>query len=103
MRISGRRKKFKIHDKTWTVRIGRPPEKETLGGQCRYDERVIWLHPKNLKADAIDIIAHEVAHAVLPAVDEDHIEHLGQLISQVCGWVGKVQNGQLSHGYNGRP
>jgi hypothetical protein len=95
-------KRFRIHDKWWTVYIGRPPEKETLGGQCRYDDREIWLHPKNLKSDALDIIAHECAHAVLPAIDEEHIEHLGTVISQVAGWVGKVNGGELTHGFSGK-
>ena len=95
-------KRFKIMGKWWTVKIGRPPEKETLSGQCRFDERVIWLHPKALRADAIDIVAHEVAHAVLPNIGEEHIHELGVRVSEIAGWVGKVSGGELTHGFGGR-
>ena len=95
-------KRFRIAGKIWTVRIGRPPEKETLDGQCRYAERTIYLHPRAVKTGAIDIVAHEVAHAVLPAVDEDHIKELGIAVSQVAGWVGKAGGGTLTHGFSGR-
>jgi hypothetical protein len=97
-----RGKRFRIAGKWWTVRVGRPPEKETLDGQCRYDERVIWLHPRAVKQDGIDIVVHEVAHAVLPAVDEEHIRELGVAVSQVAGWLGKTNGGILTHGFNGR-
>jgi len=97
-----RSKRFRIHDKWWTVRIQRPPDKTLLDGQCDYDARTIYLRPEAIEADAIDIIAHELAHAVLPAVDEDHVHELGVVISQVAGWVGKATGGKLSHGYSGR-
>ena len=102
MKLSGRSKKFRILGQVWTVRIGRPPEKETLSGQCRFDERTIWLHPKALRADAIDIVAHEVGHAVLPNIDEEHIHELGVRVSEICGWVGKASGGELTHGFGGR-
>lgn len=100
--LTGRRKRFKILGQTWTVVIGRPPGKEALAGLCHKEERTIWLHPESLDSDAINIIAHEVGHAVLWAVDEEHIKELGDCVSQVAGWVGKANKGQLSHGYSGR-
>jgi hypothetical protein len=97
-----RSKKFRILGKTWTVIIKRPPSKESLNGLCDADSRTIYLHPKALQADALNIVSHETAHAVLWAVDEEHITELGNVISQVAGWVGKVQGGELTHGYGGR-
>jgi hypothetical protein len=102
MKLSGRSKKFRICGKLWTVRIMRPPEKETLSGQVVYDDRTIYLHPKALRSDALDIIAHEVAHAVLPAIDEEHIHELGIKVSEIAGWVGKASGGELTHGFGGR-
>ena len=97
-----KQKKFRIMGKVWTVKIGRPPEKEKLDGQCRYDERIIYLHPDALASDGIDIVTHEVLHACVPCLDEDTVKEVGIQVSQVCGWVGKVTGGKLTHGYSGR-
>jgi hypothetical protein len=80
----------------------RPPSKETLNGLCDKSTRTIYLHPEALAGDAVQIIAHEVAHAVIWAVDEEHICELGEAISKVAGWIGKTNGGELTHGFSGR-
>jgi Zn-dependent membrane protease YugP len=102
MKLTGRSKKFRILGQTWTVVIKRPAAKEPLAGQCDKETRTIYLAPSALKSDAINIVAHEVGHAVLWPVDEEHILELARCVSEVAGWVGKVQGGTLTHGYSGR-
>lgn len=101
--IRRRKKRFKINGQWWTVIIGRIPCKDGRHGDCNAETRTIRLSPKALQLDAIDLIVHEVGHAVLWSVDEEFIGELGRVASQVAGWVGKAQGGQLSHGYSGKP
>lgn len=97
-----RQRKFRILGKTWTVRIARPPCRETLDGLCNSETRTIFLHPEAVKENGVNIIAHEVGHAVLWAVDETHIAELGRCVSEIAGWVGTINGGELSHGFSTR-
>lgn len=94
--------RFKLDGSWWRVVIKRPPVKELCEGLCDYDARTIYLHPEAVKKNAVGIIVHEVAHAVLRPVNEEHVRELERVVSVVAEWVGARCGGQLSVGQHKR-
>jgi hypothetical protein len=94
--------RFKLDGSWWRVVIQRPPVKELCEGLCDYDSRTIYLHPEAIRKNAVGIVTHEVAHAVLQPIGEDHIRELERVVSVVTRWVGDKSGGQLSVGQHAR-
>ncbi len=94
--------RFKLDGHWWRVRIQRPPCKELCEGLCEYSTRTIYLHPNAIKGNGIGIIVHEVAHAVLPAIGEDHILELERVVSAVAKFTSRHTGGTLSVGKHKR-
>lgn len=94
--------RFKYDGSWWRVKIQRPPCKELCEGLCDYSSRTIFLHPEAIKSNAVGIITHEVAHAVLQPIGEDHIRELERVVSVVSEWVGGLCGKQLSVGQHKR-
>lgn len=85
--------RFKLDGEWWTVRVQRPPDKELCEGQVNYKKRIVYFHPKAVKDNLLGIVAHEIAHATMPCVDETHIRDHERLVSVVTRWLAKTFNG----------
>jgi hypothetical protein len=94
--------RFKLDGSWWKVKIQRPPCKELCEGLCEYSTRTIYLHPKALKNNGIGIIVHEVAHAVLQPIGEDHVLELERVVSAVAKFTAKHTGGTISIGRHSR-
>ena len=94
--------RFKLDGSWWRVKIQRPPCKELCEGLCHYEQRTIYLHPDAVKGNGIGIIVHEVAHAVMPPIDETHIRDLERVVSVVAKFVSKHTGGTISVGKHAR-
>jgi hypothetical protein len=95
--------RFKLDGDWWTVRVGRPPDKEKLDGLCHYKNKTIWLAPHALKGDLLGIVTHELTHAVIPPTDETHVRDLERLVCVVARWAAHTFNdGKISIGQHRR-
>ena len=92
--------RFRLDGEWWTVKVQRPPSKELCEGMTDFRRRVVYFHPKALKANLLGIVAHEVGHATMPCVDETHIRDHERVVSVVARWLantfceGKISIGQ---------
>lgn len=80
-------KRIKIDGKWWTVRIARPPGRETLDGLCDADTRTIYLHPKAIPRRSVELICHEVVHARLFDLDEECVDEIGRVVGEIHLWL----------------
>ena len=90
--------RFKLDGHWWRVRVQRPPDRETLDGQCDYGARTIYLHPKAVRSDLLGIVAHEVIHATIAPTDESHVLEAERLICAVVRWAARHNGGRISIG-----
>lgn len=75
---------IKIRNEVWTVKTGKPSLKRSLG-VCDYDKREIVFKRDAVERYGVELVAHEIAHACLPDIQEDTIDALGKTISTaVC-------------------
>jgi hypothetical protein len=92
--------RFKLDGEWWTVKVQRPPDKELCEGITNFKKRIIYFHPQAIKNNLLGIVAHEVAHATMPCVDETHVRDHERLVSVVTRWLantfaeGKISIGQ---------
>lgn len=95
--------RFRLDGQWWTVRVQRPPDKELLEGCVNYHKRTVYFHPQALKANLLGIVAHEMAHATMPCVDETHIRDHERLVSVVARWLANTFcDGTISIGQHRR-
>jgi len=91
--------RFKLDGKWWTVRVERPPDRETLDGCCVYRKRRIYLHPRAVEGDLLGICVHELAHCVIPPTDETHVRDLERVVCAVVRWAARrLNDGKISIG-----
>jgi hypothetical protein len=94
--------RFKFEGHWWRVKIQRPPTKELCEGLCDYDSRTIFLHPQAVKVNGLGIVVHEIAHALLRPVNEDHVLELERVVSAVALFTAKHTGGTISIGNHDR-
>ena len=76
-----------INGKRWTIGFGFTGK--TAGvvddGSCRYATNTIVIHSAHSGRvrSLEECVIHEVAHAVLPQIDEATINHLGEVAAKV--------------------
>ena len=91
--------RFRLDGEWWTVRVGRPPDKEKLDGMCHYRKKTIWLSDEAVRGDLLGVVAHEVTHAVIPPTDESHVLDNERIICCVVRWAAKhFCDGKISIG-----
>lgn len=90
-----RTKRIRIDDKTWTIRLCRPPGREAFDGLCVKDDRKIYLHPDAMKTRGIELVCHELIHARLFDIDEEAVDEIGRLVAEVCAWVAGHNDGVI--------
>ena len=61
---------------------------ETVWGMAYPDEHRIELDDRMTDETLIEVASHEVAHVVLPVLDEDAVELLGRHIADVLTRLG---------------
>lgn len=88
-------KRVRIDGKLWRVKLQRPPGKTAYDGLCVADDRIIYLHPTAVKSRGIELVAHELVHARLYDIDEEAVDEIGRLTSEVCAWVAKQNKGVI--------
>jgi len=75
---------IKIRNEVWTIKTGKPSLKRSLG-VCDYDKREIVFKRDAIEKYGVELVAHEIAHACLPDIQEETIDALGKTISTaVC-------------------
>jgi hypothetical protein len=89
-------KRISIDGKPWRIKIQRPPAREAYDGLCVKDDRTIYIHPDALGHRGIELVAHELIHARLFDLDEDCVDELGRLISEVCAWAARHNDGVIA-------
>jgi hypothetical protein len=84
---------IKIRNEVWTVKTGKPSLKRSVG-VCDYEKREIVFKRDAVKQYGVELIAHEIAHACLPDIQEETIDALGKTISTaVCKVVEQMGTG----------
>jgi hypothetical protein len=95
--------RFKLDGEWWTVKVQRPPDKDLCEGSVSYRRRIVYFHPKALKANLLGIVAHELAHVNFCCADETHVRDHERLVSVVTRWLAKTFcDGQISIGQHRR-
>jgi hypothetical protein len=89
-------KRVLIDGKTWRVKIQRPPARVTHDGLCVKDDRTIYIHPDAISHRGIELACHELIHARLFDLDEECVDEIGRLVSEVCGWLARHNDGVIS-------
>jgi hypothetical protein len=89
-------KRIAIDGKAWRIKIQRPPAREPYDGLCDKDSRTIYLHPDSLGDRGIELVCHEIVHARCFDLDEECVEEIGRLVSEVCGWVARQNDGVIA-------
>ena len=83
---------IKIRNEVWTVKTGKPSFKRTLG-VCDYEKREIVFKRDAIQRYGVELVAHEIAHACLPDIQEETIDALGKTISTaVCKVVEQMES-----------
>ena len=76
-----------INGKRWIVGFGYTGKTKGIvdDGSCSYDRRKIVVHGAHSgrTRSLEECVIHEVAHAVLPQIDEATIAHLGEVAAKV--------------------
>jgi len=84
-----------INGKRWTIGIGFPGKTKGVvdDGVCKYSNKRIIIHGihRGRVRSTEETIIHEVAHAVLPQIDETTIEHLADVSARILAKVKKAE------------
>jgi hypothetical protein len=88
-------KRVSIDGKAWRIKIQRPPAREAYDGLCVKDDRTIYLHPDAIVHRGIELVCHEIVHARLFDLDEECVDEIGRLVSEVCSWVARNNDGVI--------
>ena len=88
-------KRVSIDGKAWRIKLQRPPAREAFDGLCSKDDRTIYIHPDAIAHRGIELVCHEVVHARLFDLDEECVEEIGRLVSEVCTWVARNNDGVI--------
>ena len=76
-----------INGKRWTIGFGFTGKTAGIvdDGSCRYASNKIVIHSAHSgrSRSLEECVIHEVAHAVLPQIDEPTITHLGEVAARV--------------------
>jgi hypothetical protein len=91
--------RFRLDGEWWTVCVQRPPSRELCEGMTDFKKRVVYFHPRAIEGNLLGIVAHEIAHATMPCVDETHIRDHERLVSVVTKWLAATfSDGKISIG-----
>jgi hypothetical protein len=83
---------IKIRNEVWTVKTGKPSLKRSVG-VCDYEKREIVFKRDAIERYGVELVAHEIAHACLPDIQEETIDALGKTISTaVCKVVEQMES-----------
>ncbi len=88
-------KRIRIQNRWWKIKLQKPPGKEPYDGLCVLNDRVIYLHPDAIKTRGIELVCHELIHSRLFDIDEEAVEEIGRLASEVCAFVAKHNDGVI--------
>jgi hypothetical protein len=88
-------KRVSIDGKPWRIKIQRPPAREAYDGLCVKDDRTIYIHPDAVAHRGIELVCHEIVHARLFDLDEECVDEIGRLVSEVCSWVARHNDGVI--------
>jgi len=88
-------KRVSIDGKAWRIKLQRPPARESLDGLCVKDDRTIYIHPDAIAHRGVELCCHEILHARLFDLDENCVEEIGRLVSEVCSWVARNNDGVI--------
>ena len=81
--------KLRVRGKRWEVNH---EDREGLWGECDLEARRITLHTSlthSRRRKRLEILLHEVLHALLPEATENQVEEAGEVLSCVVwsdGW-----------------
>ena len=85
-------KRITIDGKLWRIKLKRPLTRTTHDGLCIKDDRTIYIHPDAVASRGIELVCHEIVHARLFDLDEECVDELGRLVSEVINWVARQNN-----------
>ena len=85
-------KRITIDGKLWRIKLKRPPTRTTHDGLCIKDDRTIYIHPDAVASRGIELVCHEIVHARLFDLDEECVDEIGRLVSEVINWVARQNN-----------
>ena len=88
-------KRVSIDGKAWRIKLQRPPARKTFDGLCVKDDRTIYIHPDAIAHRGIELVCHEIVHARLFDLDEECVDEIGRLVSEVCTWVARNNDGVI--------
>ena len=88
-------KRVSIDGKPWRIKLKRPPAREAYDGLCVKDDRTIYIPPNAIADRGIELVCHEIIHARLFDLDESCVEEIGRLVSEVCNWVARQNDGVI--------
>jgi hypothetical protein len=89
-------KRVSIDGKPWRIKIQRPPAREVYDGLCVKDDRTIYIHPDAIGHRGIELACHEIVHARLFDLDEECVDEIGRLVSEVCNWLARHNDGVIA-------
>jgi hypothetical protein len=89
-------KRISIDGKPWRIKIQRPPARESYDGLCVKDDRTIYIHPDAIAHRGIELACHEIVHARLFDLDEECVDEIGRLVSEVCNWLARQNDGVIA-------
>lgn len=88
-------KRVLIDGKPWRIKIQRPPAREAYDGLCVKDDRTIYIHPEAIAHRGIELACHEIVHARLFDLDEECVDEIGRVVSEVCAWLAGHNDGVI--------
>lgn len=78
---------FQLRGQTWTIEREKRPG---LWGECDFDARRITIHTQLRLRKRLEILIHEITHAVFPEAPEEAVTEAGKVIAGVLladGWT----------------
>jgi len=84
----------RIHGQKWSISH---EDREGLYGECDLEARSITLHTSLMNAGKrlrLEILLHEVIHALFPEASEEQVEHSADVLSSVAwsdGWRRRIK------------
>jgi hypothetical protein len=76
--------RVRINGQVWTISYGIPGKTNGIidDGCCDYEKRKITINRKS-ESSFLNVLSHEVLHAMLPDFSEEAIEEIGSLIDDI--------------------
>jgi len=74
----------------WTIRWRKPAKGHGADGLCYCDKKVIYINPRLDPKRLVDVITHEISHAVTDELDELHAATTGKVVSELLSSIGAI-------------